>query len=118
MLFRTFCVGIAIGLMGFAVIACGQNYPTKPVRIIAAGSPGGGGDFVSRLIATGITGSLGQPVVVDNRPAVIASEVVAKAAPDGYTVLVYANAFWTAPLLQSVSYDPVRDFSPISLVGS
>src|SRR3970040_584856 len=68
-------------------VAPAQDYPNKPVRIITA-PPGGGGDLVSRLLAQGITGPLGQPVIVDNRPAVLLGEIGAKATPDGYSILV------------------------------
>jgi len=92
-----------------------ETYPVKPVRIVAAGSAGGGGDFVARVLAAGLSPGLGQPVVVDNRPAVIATETVAKAPPDGYTILVFSNSLWMAPFLEDVTYDPVRDFSPIAV---
>src|SRR5215510_12865776 len=94
-----------------------QDYPTKPVRIVT-GAPGGGSDFGSRLIAQGISGSLGQPVIVDNRAGVIPNEVVAKAAPDGYTVLFTGQSMWVVPLLQASSWDPVKDFSPVAIATS
>ena len=90
-----------------------QSYPAKPIRI--ATSPiGGGTDSVARLVAQGLS-TLGQPVIVDNRPAVIAGELVSKASPDGYTLLVASGALWIGALLQNVPYDPVRDFAPISM---
>ena len=102
-----------------ASVACGQGYPSKPIRIVTA-EPGGGSDFAARLIAQGLTGSLGQQVVVDNRggSVVIAAGIVAKAPPDGYTVLLYSGTFWMVPLLQKVPYDPVKDFAPITLAVS
>src|SRR5262249_7972396 len=93
----------------------GQAYPTKTVRIVTAGI-GGGSDFTSRLIAQGITGSLTQPVIVENRPSNLTGEIVAKAAPDGYTLLLVGSSLWILPLLQEAPYDAVRDFSPIVLV--
>ncbi|MBI3067471.1 MAG: tripartite tricarboxylate transporter substrate binding protein [Betaproteobacteria bacterium] len=94
--------------------ACGQGYPTKPIRIVTPGS-GGGADFAARLIAPGLTAGLGQRVIVDNRPsAVIPGEIVSKAPPDGYTLLIYGPPFWIGPLLQKTPYDPVRDFQPIT----
>jgi len=94
-------------------------YPTKPVRITTA-EAGGGNDLAARMIAPGLTASLGQPVVVENRGGAggaIAAEYVAKAPPDGYTLLLYASNVWLIPFLQSnVRYDPVRDFLPISLL--
>lgn len=103
-----------------AGMVSGQDYPGKPVRLISPG-PGGGADFVARFIAQGISGSLGQQVVVENRPAgVIPGQVVSKAPPDGYTILLNGNSFWIAPLMRDgIPYDPVRDFAPITLaVGS
>ena len=93
----------------------GQNFPVKTIRIVTAGV-GGGSDFTSRQIAQGISGPLGQSVIVDNRPSgVIPGDVVAKSAPDGYTLLVTSNTLWLTPFLRSnVPYDPVRDFAPVS----
>jgi len=70
-----------------AVVAFGQTYPNKPVRIVT-NEPGGGPDFVARLIAAGISGPLGQPVIVENHPGSIMDEIVAHASPDGYTLLL------------------------------
>jgi tripartite-type tricarboxylate transporter receptor subunit TctC len=98
----------------------GQEYPGKPIRLVSPG-PAGGADFVARSIAQGISGPLGQPVVVDNRPAgVIPGQIVSKARPDGYTLMVNGNSFWIAPLMQdNIPYDPLKDFSPITTaVGS
>ena len=92
-------------------------YPTKPIRIVTSDAAGGN-DFIARLIAQGLTASLGQQAVVDNRPAgVIPGEIVSKARPDGYTLLVYGNNLWIGQFLQHSPYDPVRDFAPISLIG-
>src|SRR5689334_21357145 len=96
-------------------IAFGQDYPTKPVRIVTSVA-GDGTDFIARQIAQGISGPLGQPIVVDNRPSgVIPIEVVANASADGYTILVAGSAHWVGPLLQTLRYDPVKDFAPVSL---
>lgn len=97
--------------------ASGQNYPVKPVRVVSIGA-GGGGDIAARLIAQRLSASLGRQVIVDNRGGgLLAGEIVAKAPPDGYTLLSYGSTIWLLPLLQdNVSYDPVRDFAPISLV--
>ena len=100
---------------GTGVLA--QNFPNKPIRLVTA-EPGGNADFVSRVLAQGLSASLGQQVVVDNRggSGVIQAETVSKAAPDGYTLLSIASPFWLAPLLQAnLRYDPVRDFSPVTL---
>lgn len=93
-----------------------QEFPSKPVRIVTS-EVGGGGDFTARLVAQGLTAALGQPAVVDNRGGgVIAGEFVARAAPDGHTLLVYGNTLWLLPLMRSqVPYDPPRDFAPVTL---
>ena len=96
--------------------AVSQDYPARPVRIVTSPA-GGGSDLVSRLIARGISPLLGQQVIVDNRPAILAPEVVAKAAPDGYTVLVAGSTHWLAPLIEKVSYDPLRDFAAVAVLG-
>ncbi len=90
----------------------GQDFPSKPIRILT-GSPGGSSDFTSRQIAQGLTERLGQQVIVENR-AILASDIVAKAQPDAYTLLLDGGSFWVAPLLQATPYDVVRDFLPIS----
>lgn len=107
---------LLVGAMTFgATVVSGQNYPNKLIRIVAS-EAGGGGDLAARVIAQELTKSMGQPVVVENRGGgVIAGEVVAKAPPDGYTLLFYGDTFWLLPLMRSyVSYDPIRDFLPIT----
>lgn len=100
-----------------AGMAAEQTYPTRPIRVITSPA-GAGNDFVARVIAQGLTASLGQQLVVDNRPAGITGELVAKALPDGYTLLSIGSVLWLTPFLQdSVAYDPVKDFAPISLTG-
>ena len=98
------------------VIASGQEYPTKPVRIVTAAA-GSGNDFTARLIAPELSSRLGQQVLVDNRGGgVIAIDIVAKAPRDGYTLLFYGSPLWVLPLLRAnLPYDPVKDFSAITL---
>ena len=105
-----------LGIMVFdAGVAIGQNFPSRPLRMLTGGA-GGGNDVVARLIAQGLTASWGQQVIVDNRPSgVIPGEIVSKAQPDGYTMVVSGASFWISPLFQDAPYDPVRDFSPITL---
>ena len=101
-----------------AGIVSGQTYPTKPVRILTS-APGGTSDFTSRIVAQGLTASLGQPVIVDNRAGGVAiAEPVSKATPDGYTLLIDGATMWVPPLMQKMPYDPVSDFAPISLIVS
>jgi tripartite-type tricarboxylate transporter receptor subunit TctC len=107
---------IAIGV-SCAGLACGQGYPARPVRLVTS-SPGAGTDFATRVIAQGLTAKYGRQVIVDNRPSgVVIGEIVAKSAPDGHTMFLNGSAFWLQPFLQSnTPYDPVRDFSPVTLV--
>ena len=96
--------------------ACSQTYPVKPVRMVAA-EAGGGGDFAARLIAHELSAAFGQQVTVDNRGAaagIIAGQTVAKAPPDGYTLLFYSGLIWTLPLLKEVPYDPAKELSPVT----
>jgi len=107
---------LSVGLTAWgASVASGQNYPNKPIRMVT-GEVGGGPDYVARLIARGISGPLGQQVIVDNRPTgIIPADIVSKAPPDGYTLLVTSNVLWITPLLQNTPYDPLKDFLPITL---
>ena len=95
-----------------------QDYPSRTVRIVAS-EAGGGGDFVARLIAQGLTAAFGQQVVIENRGGgVIAGDLVAKSPPDGYTLLLYGNTLWLLPLMRShMPYDPGRDFVPVTLAA-
>lgn len=93
------------------------EYPVKPLRIVTS-EAGGGNDVPARIVAQGLTLALGQQVVIENRPSgVVPAEIVAKAAPNGYTLLFYNNALWTAPLIQTTPYDMLRDFTPVSAVA-
>ena len=96
-----------------------QDYPNRPVRLVVGLGPGGGSDTVARILTTKLTEMLGQSFVVDNRPSaggVIACEIVAKAAPDGYTLLQMSPTHVVTPSLRpTVGYDALRDFAPILL---
>ena len=108
---------LSLGLMLFgAGVASGQAYPNKIIRIVTAAA-GGGSDFIARELAQGISGPLGQQVIVENKgTGVLAGETASKAPGDGYTLTVQGGAFWITPLLRKAPYDPIGDFSPISLV--
>ena len=101
-----------------ACTASAQTFPSKPLRILTS-EPGGGTDFVARMVAQGLTESLGQQVIVENRgggSGAIAGEALAKAAPDGHTLLAYGSTIWIVPLLRAgAPYDPQRDFQALSL---
>ncbi|HEV8517440.1 MAG TPA: tripartite tricarboxylate transporter substrate binding protein [Burkholderiales bacterium] len=106
-----------------AAHAAGQNYPTKPIRLIVPFAAGGGVDFTARVVAQKLGEAYGQPVVADNRAGaagVIGTELAAKAPPDGYTLLMgSAGPLAILPgVAERVPYDPVRDFAPITLVSS
>lgn len=94
-------------------IVSGQSYPNKPLRVITS-EAGGVNDVAARMIGQGISATLGQAVIIDNR-GIVGFELVAKAASDGYTLLFQGTPFWIGPLLQKTRYDPVADFSPITL---
>ena len=111
---RMFLIGVFLPVAG---AVSGQDFPTKPIRIITSGI-GSGTDFTARLIAQGLAGPLGQPLIVDNRAGVVPSQTVANALPDGYTLLVQGVTHWMAPLLLSAPYDPVKDFTPITIFDS
>ena len=91
------------------------DYPNKTVHLVTA-EPGGGQDFIARLIAPGLAAFLGQPAIVENRggSGTIAPDIVARAAPDGYYLLVAGSTFWVASLIRKTTYDPVKDFTPIA----
>ncbi|PLP98459.1 Bug family tripartite tricarboxylate transporter substrate binding protein [Cupriavidus pauculus] len=105
-----------------APAAAADVYPAKPVRIIVPFTPGGAADIMTRALGERLRKQLGQPIVIENKPGagtVIASDYVAKQTPDGYTLLMAASSLGIAPsIYKNVSYDPVKDFAPITLVAS
>jgi tripartite-type tricarboxylate transporter receptor subunit TctC len=105
------CVVLASVGMG---TAWAQNYPTRPVRIVTA-TPGGGNDFLARIIAPALTKALGQNVIVENRASRLVAPVTKRATPDGYTLAVGGSTMQYIPLLQEdAGYDILTDFAPIS----
>jgi len=113
-----------IAALGISVPAqaAGDEFPAKPIRIIIGFPPGGNADLVARLMSQKMPDMLGQPVLVENKPGAggdIASSFVAKAAPDGYTLLLALGAFTSRAAMQkTLPFDPVRDFGWISLLGT
>src|SRR5688572_9852698 len=93
-----------------------QVYPNKPIRMVAT-EAGGGGDLSARTIAQALSVSLGQQVIVENRPSgPIPGEILSKALPDGYTLMFNGMSHWLLPFFQEkLPWDPVKDFAPISL---
>jgi tripartite-type tricarboxylate transporter receptor subunit TctC len=99
-------------------VALAQSYPSKPLRLVVPYSPGGGADNAARILATRLSTTLGQTVVIDNRPGgsgMIGAQAVAQAEPDGYTVLYDASAFAVNPALRKMAFDPAKDLVPVSL---
>ncbi len=114
-------------LLAFAVIVVAlpvhaQNYPVRPVRMIVPFSPGGATDVPARILAQRLSEAFGHQIVIDNRPGaggVLGADAVAKAAPDGYTLLLTATTHViSASLYQKLPYDAIRDFAPVMLIGS
>ncbi len=113
-------VGLLLGLQ--PILAQTQNFPTKPVRWIVPFPPGGAADISSRVIGQKLAEHWGQQVIIDNRPGAggnLGTEMAARAAPDGYTVVLVPATFTTYPsLARKPLFDPVKDFAPITLVSS
>lgn len=111
-----------VALTGAAVPAAAQSYPQKPVRMIMPVSAGSGSDVIGRIIATGMSEHFGQQVVVDNRAGAagnIGAEAAARAAADGYNVLfAFVGLAANAVLYENLRYDVLRDFAPVTLLGS
>jgi len=114
-------LGAALGVVLFGLCAHAQDYPSRPVRIVVPFAPGGPNDIIVRLVAQKLTETWGQPFVVENRPGAggnIGTDFVAKAAPDGYTLLsVGPGSLIINPLIGKVPYDTARDFAPVTLMA-
>ncbi|MGZ8228496.1 MAG: Bug family tripartite tricarboxylate transporter substrate binding protein [Burkholderiales bacterium] len=108
--------------LGFAHVAPGQGYPTKPIRMIVPWNPGGTSDTIARILGQKMTETWGQPVVIDTRAGasgIIGTEIVMRAPDDGYTVLHANMSQWaTNPSLYKTNYDTLRDFAPVSMVAT
>lgn len=111
LLASAFCLGAADA----------QTYPQRPVRVVVPVPAGGGVDSIARIAGEYLRGTLGQPFVVDNRPGAggsIGADIVAKAAADGYTLMVSSSSFVTNAAIRKVPYDPIRDFQPVTKLTS
>src|SRR5215510_3853003 len=110
---------LGAALLAFSALATAQSYPTKPVQMIVAFTPGSAVDIVGRIVAEKLSQMWGQPVVSDNRSGAggsIGSAAVARAAPDGYTLLVTSNAHVINPsIFAKLPYDTLKDFTEIAL---
>jgi tripartite-type tricarboxylate transporter receptor subunit TctC len=108
---------LGIALLSLAGSASAADFPTRPIRIVVGFTSGGQPDIFSRLISSKLSESLGQTIVVDNRPGAggtIATKIVADATPDGYTLLSVSGSYTIAPAVRKVSYDPLRDLTAVT----
>ena len=121
-MFKKAIACVAMAAAALCGTANAETFPTKPITIVVPFSPGGATDIMSRLLAERLNNRLGQTVIVENRPGagtMIASEYVARAPADGYTLLMAASSLGIAPsLYKKVNYDPIKDFAPVSQVAS
>lgn len=111
---------LVFGMQPLGRVEAQASYPNKPIRFVIPYPPGGGTDLIGRMVGAHLSDALGQPVVIDNKAgagSVVGTEIVARAQPDGYTLLFATSAGLVInPLLRKVSYDPQKDFTPISLL--
>lgn len=113
----SFVLAVAVGATAQA-----QSYPSKPIKLVVGYTPGGGNDLIARIVAARLQDKLGQPVVVENKAgaqSIVAAELVAKSAPDGYTLLMAPSGPMTInpAVFARLPYDPVKDFVPVSLLA-
>jgi tripartite-type tricarboxylate transporter receptor subunit TctC len=111
--------GVAATLLATATMA--QSYPVRPIRILVGFAPGGAADITARLLGEKFTAAMGFNVVVDNRTGatgIIATDIVAKSAPDGHTLGVFALSFAINPSVRKLPYDTIRDFTPVTITAT
>jgi tripartite-type tricarboxylate transporter receptor subunit TctC len=121
-LHRAALAATALAVMGLPALAIAQAYPAKPIRLVVPYPPGGGTDFFARTVGAKLADVLGQQVIVENKPGastIIGADSVAKAPPDGYTLLLGDTGTYAVnpTLYKQLSYDPLRDFEPVTLTG-
>jgi tripartite-type tricarboxylate transporter receptor subunit TctC len=114
---------LCLSLFWHAPAPAQAQYPDRPIRIVVGFTPGGGNDIIARVFGQKLSESLGQPVIIENKPgagAMLATEYVARSAPDGYTLLVGASGAMTISpaVYEKMTYDTMRDFKPVSELGS
>ena len=119
---RGIAAAILSGLSVAAVSAAEQpgKYPVKPIRMLVPFAPGGGTDIVARVIAQKMSETLSQSVIVDNRPGAggtVGAETAVRASPDGYTLIMVSGSYATNAAVYKLSYDPINDIQPISIIG-
>jgi tripartite-type tricarboxylate transporter receptor subunit TctC len=106
-------VSVLAVMMSAANMVSANEYPTRAIRIICS-EPGGGNDFLARIVAPALTSALGQSVVIENRPSRLVGAVGAVANPDGYTLIIGGGSFLNAFLVEKTPYDPIKDFTGVS----
>ena len=115
-------VAFTVPLFSFAQQQAAKDYPSRPIRLVVPYTPGGGVDFIGHVLGQRIAPVIGQNLFLDNRGGaggVIGTDAVAKSPPDGYTILLTSSAHASLPVIyKSLPYDPVKDFTPISLVAN
>jgi tripartite-type tricarboxylate transporter receptor subunit TctC len=113
---KTLLIAVAVAVLGINHAAA-QSYPSRPVKIVVPATPGGAIDLIARTLAEKLTASLGQPVVVENKPGAsnnLGTDFVAKSLPDGYTLVIVASSHATNKhLFKQMPFDPIRDFEPV-----
>jgi tripartite-type tricarboxylate transporter receptor subunit TctC len=113
---KTLLIAVAVAVLGINHAAA-QSYPSRPVKIVVPATPGGAIDLIARTLAEKLTASLGQPVVVENKPGAsnnLGTDFVAKSPPDGYTLVIVASSHATNKhLFKQMPFDPIRDFEPV-----
>src|SRR5437879_4704184 len=112
---------VTVSAARLPLLAAAQSYPTKPVKILVPAQPGGGLDLIGRTMADQLSRALDQSFIVENSAGgggAIASQATARAAPDGYTLMVaYVGTHGTNPAVRKLPYDAIKDFTPIAMVG-
>ncbi|WKA27883.1 Bug family tripartite tricarboxylate transporter substrate binding protein [Bradyrhizobium roseum] len=121
--YRVAVAALCSGLPGYTPALAQAQYPDRPIRIVVGFTPGGGNDIIARVFGQKLSESLGQPVIIENKPgagAILATEYVARSAPDGYTLLVGASGAMVInpAVYEKLNYDTMRDFKPVSELGS
>jgi len=118
---RKISITVALAaVLSLPAMGLSQQYPVKPIRLIVPFAPGGGVDFIARLVGQRLGEALGQPIIVENRPgagSAIGTEAALRAAPDGYTLLEISPSYVINPSLRPPKFDPLNDYTPIALIG-
>jgi tripartite-type tricarboxylate transporter receptor subunit TctC len=119
---RHFLLALSLACMAVSNVNAQANFPSKPLKIVVPNAAGGAADITARTVAQKLSEALGQPVVIDNKPSaggIVAGEMVARAEPDGHTLLLISSGTAvSAALFKSLPFDTVKDFTPVSKLAS